>query len=90
MPYDENVLHKLGYARYLSGDAAAQRLLSKTIRIDPHDTVAKYYLNQCKHAEGGQKKRFRALDHTLPGSLGEAFRRLNHITEGLSAARGAL
>ena len=56
LPYDENVLHKTGYARYMSGDAeGAKACYHKLLRIDPHDTVAKYYLNQCKHTETSQK-----------------------------------
>jgi len=85
MPYDENVLHKLGYARYLSGDAAgAKACYQKLIRIDPHDTVAKYYLNQCKHAEGGQKNVSARWIIPYQVPFGEAFRRLNHINRMLA------
>jgi cytochrome c-type biogenesis protein CcmH/NrfG len=41
MPYDENVLHKLAYTKFMQGDAeAAKALYQKLLRIDPHDTVA--------------------------------------------------
>lgn len=85
MPYDENVLHKLGYARYLSGDAAgAKACYQKLVRIDPHDTVAKYYLNQCKHVESGQKSVSARWIIPYQVPFGEAFRRLNHINRMLA------
>lgn len=85
MPYDENVLHKLGYARYLSGDVAgAKACYQKLVRIDPHDTVARYYLNQCKHVESGQKSVSARWIIPYQVPFGEAFRRLNHINRMLA------
>ncbi|HAX40337.1 MAG TPA: hypothetical protein DCY10_05645 [Clostridiales bacterium] len=85
MPYDENVLHKLGYARFMQGDAeGAKASYQKLLRIDPHDTVAKYYLNQSKHA-GNSGKRVNAkwiIPYQVP--FGEAFRRLNHLNRMLA------
>ena len=85
LPYDENVLHKTGYARFLRGDAeGAKACYQKLLRIDPHDTVAKYYLNQCKHAESSQKAVSTRwiIPYQVPFS--EAFRRLNHINRQLA------
>ncbi len=85
LPYDENVLHKTGYARFLRGDAeGAKACYQKLLRIDPHDTVAKYYLNQCKHAEASQKAVSTRwiIPYQVPFS--EAFRRLNHINRQLA------
>jgi cytochrome c-type biogenesis protein CcmH/NrfG len=85
MPYDENVLHKLGYTRFLQGDAeGAKAYYQKLLRIDPHDTVAKYYLNQCKHADSAGKKPNAKwiIPYQVPFS--EAFRRLNHLNRTLA------
>ena len=85
MPYDENVLHKTGYARFLRGDASgAKTCYQKLLRIDPHDTVAKYYLNQCKHAENTQKSNSARWIIPYQVPFGEAFRRLNHINRMLA------
>lgn len=85
MPYDENVLHKAGYARYLRGDPnGAKACYQKLLRIDPHDTVAKYYLNQCKHAETSQKSNAARWIIPYQVPFGEAFRRLNHINRLLA------
>ena len=85
MPYDENVLHKLAYARFMQGDAeGAKAYYHKLLRIDPHDTVAKYYLNQCKHAENAGKRPNAKwiIPYQVPFS--EAFRRLNHLNRVLA------
>jgi len=85
MPYDENVLHKLAYARFMQGDAeGAKGYYQKLLRIDPHDTVAKYYLNQCKHADNAGKKPNAKwiIPYQVPFS--EAFRRLNHLNRVLA------
>lgn len=85
LPYDENVLHKTGYARYFRGDVdGAKTCYQKLLRIDPHDTVAKYYLNQCKHAETSQKSTSARWIIPYQVPFGEAFRRLNHINRQLA------
>lgn len=85
MPYDENVLHKTGYARYMRGDIeGAKACYQKLLRIDPHDTVAKYYLNQCKHADAAQKSGSSRWIIPYQVPFGEAFRRLNHINRVLA------
>lgn len=85
MPYDENVLHKSGYARFMQGDAeGAKAYYQKLLRIDPHDTVAKYYLNQCKHADGTVKHASSKWIIPYQVPFGEAFRRLNHLNRMLA------
>ena len=85
MPYDENVLHKSGFARFLQGDAeGAKAYYQKLLRIDPHDTVAKYYLNQCKHADVASKRASAKWIIPYQVPFGEAFRRLNHINRMLA------
>jgi len=85
MPYDENVLHKLGYACFMQGDAeGAKTYYQKLLRIDPRDTVAKYYLNQCKHTDSAGKRPNAKwiIPYQVPFS--EAFRRLNHLNRTLA------
>ncbi len=85
MPYDENVLHKLAYTKFMHGDAeAAKALYQKLLRIDPHDTVAKYYLNQSKHVDAAGKRANAKwiIPYQVPFS--EAFRRLNHLNRMLA------
>ena len=91
LPYDENVLHKIGYARFMRGDAeGAKACYSKLLRIDPHDTVAKYYLNQCKHAEASHKSAATRWIIPYQVPFGEAFRRLNHINRMLAQSQEEL
>ena len=85
MPYDENVLHKLGYARFMQADPdGAKAYYQKLLRINPHDTVAKYYLNQCKHADGSVKRASAKWIIPYQVPFGEAFRRLNHVNRMLT------
>ncbi len=85
MPYDQNVLHKLGYARFMQGDAeGAKASYQKLLRIDPHDTIAKYYLSQCKpsNVAGKRVNTKWIIPYQVPFS--EAFRRLNHLNRVLA------
>ncbi len=91
MPYDENVLHKAGYARFLQGDAkGAGAYYHKLLRINPHDTVARYYLNQCIHADASKKNAASRWMIPYQVPFGEAFRRLNHINRVLAQPREEL
>jgi hypothetical protein len=68
----------------MQGDADAARALYKMLlRIDPHDTVAKYYLNQSKHVDAAGKRANAKwiIPYQVPFS--EAFRRLNHLNRML-------
>ncbi len=85
MPYDENVLHKLAYVKFMQGDAeSAKAFYQKLLRIDPHDTIARYYLNQCKHTDSAVKHANAKwiIPYQVPFS--EAFRRLNHLNRMLA------
>ena len=85
MPYDENVLHKVAYARFMQGDAeGAKAYYQKLLRIDPRDTIAKYYLNQCKHADGAGKRASAKWIIPYQVPFAEAFRRLNHLNRVLA------
>ncbi len=91
MPYDENVLHKAGYARFMRGDAdGAKMYYEKLLRIDPHDTVARYYLNQCKNASTTHKSISTRWSVPYQIPFGEAFRRLNHINRALAESKEEL
>jgi tetratricopeptide (TPR) repeat protein len=88
LPYDENVLHKAGYARFMRGDAeGAKAFYERLLRIDPHDTIAQYYLNQCRITSTSHKRlptRW-SVPYQIP--FGEAFRRLNHINRALAESK---
>ncbi|MEG1525396.1 MAG: tetratricopeptide repeat protein [Clostridia bacterium] len=85
LPYDENILHKMGYCCYMLGDTAgAQDCYRRILKIQPADTIAKYYLNQSKKT-GLDEKIVRAhwmIPYQVPFS--EAFRRLNQINKFLA------
>ena len=56
MPYDPLVLHELGYAKYMLGKASeAADLYRRILEMDPHDTVAAWYLSAAQ-AEPDPKK----------------------------------
>ncbi len=85
LPYDENVLHKSGYASFFRGDTdAAKEHYQKLLKINPHDTIAKYYLNLCKRSDGVSKRA--GVKWLIPYQVpfGEAFRRLNHINRTIT------
>lgn len=90
MPYDENVLHKLGYCRFMLDDAdGALECYKKLLRIDPDDTVAKYYFSVCKRNDSrkaGLASRW-CIPYQVP--FAEAFRRLNQINRYLSESHDA-
>lgn len=78
MPYDENVIHRMGYCRYLQGDVeGAQSCYRRLLRIDPDDTVARYYLNACRKYDAKAHARHWQLPYRVP--LGETFRRFQQI-----------
>lgn len=83
-PYDENVLHRLGYCRYRLGDLpAAQGLYRRLLRIDPSDTVAKYYLKQSRKADADERyiRAHWMVQYQVP--LAELFRRLSQLNRYL-------
>ena len=46
IPYDTLTLHELGYAKYMLGKAGeAADLYRRIVEMDPHDTVAAWYLS---------------------------------------------
>ncbi|MBR0356884.1 MAG: hypothetical protein IJH54_05330 [Clostridia bacterium] len=46
IPYDTLTIHELGYTKYMLGKAdEATDLYRKIVEMDPHDTVAAWYLN---------------------------------------------
>jgi hypothetical protein len=79
------VLHKAGYTRFMLGDAeGAREYYHKLLKINPHDTIARYYLNQCRHSEAKGKPLFARWTIPYQVPFGEAFRRLNHINRALA------
>ncbi len=91
LPYDENVLHKLGYARFMQDDAeGAKAYYRRLLAIDPHDTVARYYLGQCNRPEASRKNAAARWMIPYQVPFGEAFRRLNQINRTLAQPHEAL
>ena len=91
MPYDENVLHRMGYCAYMLGKFAdAQECYKRLLLINPRDTVAKYYLLQSRKT-GVDEKGIRAhwmIAYQVPFS--ETFRRLNQLNRYLSLTKEEL
>ncbi len=87
VPYDENLLHKQGYCFFMLGEtAAAQACYRKLMRINPNDTVARYYYGLVKRAGSGKgdaRARW-SIPYQVP--FGEMFRRLSQINRTLSAS----
>ncbi len=91
LPYDETVMHRLACCRYLQGDAeGAAQYYKRLLRINPDDTVASYYLAQCRRKDASpQTARSRWMPvYQVP--FGEAFRRLNQINKALSDAEPSM
>lgn len=78
LPYDENVIHRMGYCRYLQGDIeGARNCYRRLLRIDPDDTVARYYLMACRKYDAKTHARHWMLPYRVP--LAETFRRFQQI-----------
>ncbi len=59
IPYDPMTLHELGYTKYMLGKAQeAAELYRRIVEMDPHDTVAAWYLSAAQaepdHKRGGK------------------------------------
>lgn len=84
LPYDENVLHRLGYCRYhLKDFAGAQSCYKRLLRIDPEDTVAKYYLKESRVTDADERhmRAHWAVPYQVP--FQETFKRLAAINRSL-------
>lgn len=89
MPYDENVIHRMGYCRYLQGDIeGARSCYRRLLRIDPDDTVARYYLGACRKYDAKTHARHWMLPYRVP--LAETFRRFQQINALLDEPGEAL
>ena len=79
-PYDANVIHRTAYCRYMLGNAAgALSCYRKLLRINPNDTVAKYYFSVCKRNERDRHPAFSRWSVPYQVPFAETFRRLNYI-----------
>lgn len=78
-PYDPLALHRLGYCRYLLGDAdGARACYRRLLTIDPDDTVAQYYSNACRRRYNAHTHaRYWGVEYLVP--QGEALRRFQQI-----------
>ena len=85
-PYDEGALHRYGVCAYETGRYdKAVRAYDKLCRIDPMDTIARYYRRICRAAQlnkpperkGGIKPM--AMNYQVP--LDEMVNRINRLNE---------
>ena len=91
LPYDENVLHKLGYSAFMQRDPeGAAEYYKRLLRINPRDTVAQYYLSQCKRVGAGAKAGSARWSIAYQVPVVEMFRRLNQLNRHLSESDQAL
>ncbi len=91
LPYDENVLHRTGYCRYMQHDpAGAQACYKRLLQIDPNDMIAKYYFAQSRKTgvPDNQLRMRWLISYEVPFS--EAFRRLNQINRMLGLPHAEL
>lgn len=90
-PYHENVLHCLGYCMFMMGDTeGARECYRSLIKMNGDDTVARYYLGQCKRGDREERSAFRRWSIPYQVPFTEAFKRLNHINKVLNAPREEL
>ena len=84
-PYDETALHQMGYCCHLLGDLAmAENCYRKLLRIDPADTVARYYLKAIREEreDPNGRRAYWSLPYRVP--LPEMLRRMNYINRQFS------
>ena len=81
LPYDENLIHKQGYCRFMMGDQkGAMAAYKKLLSINPSDTVARYYFTLAKRGDTSQAGLNRwMISYHVP--FGETFRRLNQLSK---------
>lgn len=78
LPYDENVVHRMGYCRYMLGDIeGACDCYRRLLRINPDDTVAQYYLTACRKYDPKTHLKHWLLPYRVP--FVEMFRRFQQI-----------
>lgn len=89
VPYDSEIIHRIGYCKYLTGDVeGAVACYRKLLRIDPDDTVARYYLGACRKYEAKTHARHWSLPYRVP--MAEAFRRFQRINSFMESAQEKL
>jgi len=81
LPYDEDVLHRMGYCRFMLGDRnGARECYQKLLSIDSDDTVARYYLNTVKTTEPKEHGRYFVLAYRVPViEILQRFKRINAL-----------
>ena len=93
-PYDEGTLHRLGMCAYETGRYAdAAEAYDKLARINPLDTVARYYRGLCRaarlHGDAGPRGRKRfMLNYQVP--FEEMLARINRLNELVALPREEL
>ncbi len=83
-PYDENVLHRLGYCLYRLGEfPRAQDCYKRLLCVNPDDTVAKYYLKQSRKTDADERYIRAHWSSAYQVPFPELFRRLNQLNRYL-------
>jgi len=85
VPYDETALHQMGYCCHLLGDLeTAENCYRKLLRIDPADTIARYYLKavRAEREDSASRRVYWSLPYRVP--LPEMLRRMNYINRMFS------
>ncbi len=84
MPYDPNVIHRLGTCRYRLGQyRQALVCYDRLMKLDEDDTVAKYYRARCYRALKGEKSAGGWINYyQVPYE--EMLRRIKHINHILA------
>ncbi len=85
LPFDENVLHKLGYCYYMQGNfEEAQNQYKRLLKLNPNDTVAKYYFMQSRKPPHSEKQAMAKWQIAYQVPFSETFRRLSQINKYLA------
>lgn len=68
MPYDADTVHRLAMCYYSQDEFAEAALLYDKLRkLDPHDTVARFYLDVCRESQQtGQKRKGLMYGYQVP------------------------
>lgn len=79
LPYDPLTIHQAAYAKYMTGKPSlALELYRSILEMDPHDTVASYYINWIS-SHPSPFEATKGFMTSYDVSYGEAIRRLNSM-----------
>lgn len=89
VPYDEQVLHQIGYCRMARQEKAeAEKIYLLLLRLDEDDTVAQYYMTRVREGEPEDFQNEWTIVYAVPYL--ETFRRLTYIKDIVEGGPEAL